>query len=193
MNVQNSRQSMRSEHRRHDRLLVTRFAMDDAYRLRERRGAPARRQLHRVCRAGSRHPRAFELAVAQLPDAKRTRDFMITAEKAEELRGSRLARWMRGLATPSSAMLRPVAGVALSIGLVMAIVGVAMPGTAPAGDNTFGAAEIAAATDTGSADGPGSRCRHSRSRCRRARMSRFLKLQFSPPLRRYRRWQVRFG
>jgi hypothetical protein len=146
VNVQNSRQSMRSEHRRHDRLLVTRFAMDDAY---PSETAEARQLIDSCaeCAALAADIRTMSSSISKLPDAKRTRDFAITAEKAEELRGSRISRWMRGLATPKFGMLRPVAGVALSIGLVMAIVGVAMPGTAPAGDNTFGAAEMTSPTD----------------------------------------------
>ena len=117
---------MSSEHRRHDRLLVTRFAMDDAY---PSETAEARQLIDSCaeCAALAADIRALSSSMSQLPDAKRTRDFTITAEKAEELRGSRISRWMRGLATPKFGMLRPVAGVALSIGLVMAIVGVAMP------------------------------------------------------------------
>jgi hypothetical protein len=137
---------MRSEHRRHDQLLVTRFAMDDAY---PSETGEARQLIDSCaeCAALAADIRALSTSMSQLPDARRTRDFTITAEKADELRGSRISRWMRGLATPKFGLLRPVAGVALSIGLVMAIVGVAMPGTAPAGENTSGAALIASATD----------------------------------------------
>jgi hypothetical protein len=137
---------MRSEHRRHDRLLVTRFAMDDAY---SSETAEARQLIESCaeCASLAADIRALSSPMAQLPAAKRTQDFTITAEKAEELRGSQISRWLRGLAAPSFGMLRPVAGVALSIGLVMAVVGAAMPSTAPAGDKTLGAAEIATATD----------------------------------------------
>jgi len=44
-------------------------------------------------------------------------------------------------------MLRPVAGVALSIGLVMAVVGAAMPSTLPAGATLFSGADSGAATN----------------------------------------------
>src|SRR6188768_3709360 len=98
---------MSSEHRRHDRLLVTRFAMDDAF---ESETADARQLVDSCaeCAALAADIRALSSAMSQIPDAKRTGDFSITAEKAEELRGSRLSRWMRGLATPKLGMLRPV-------------------------------------------------------------------------------------
>ena len=71
-------------------------------------------------------------SVARVPATPRTRDFMLTAEQADKLRGGRVSRWLRSLGTPGWAMLRPVAGVALSIGLVMAVVGAGIPGMQPA-------------------------------------------------------------
>jgi hypothetical protein len=145
VNVQNSRQTMRSEHRRHDRLLVTRFAMDDAY---PSETAEARQLIDSCaeCATLAADIRALSSSMAQLPAAKRTQDFTITADKAEELRGSRISRWMRGLAAPGFGMLRPVAGVALSIGLVMAVVGAALPNTAPARETIFAAGDKAGPT-----------------------------------------------
>jgi hypothetical protein len=146
VNVQNSRQTMPSEHRRHDRLLVTRFAMDDAY---PSETAEARQLIESCseCASLAADIRALSSSMAQLRAAKRTQDFTITAEKAEELRGSRISRWMRGLAAPSFGMLRPVAGVALSIGLVMVVVGAAMPSNSPTGETLFNAGAHSAATD----------------------------------------------
>src|SRR5215213_1316363 len=134
---------MRSEHRKHDRLLVTRFAMNDAY--------PSERDEARLlvescpdCAALAADIRHISNAVGHVPVPARSRDFSISASKAEELRGSRLARWMRGFATPGWSVLRPVAGVALSVGLVMAVVGTALPATLPAAAPEGGALILSA-------------------------------------------------
>jgi len=134
---------MRTEHRKHDRLLVTRFAMDDAYPS-ERDEARLLLQSCPECAALAADIRHISNAVGQTPVPSRTRDFVISAEKAQELRGSRLSRWMRGFATPGWGALRPVAGVALSIGLVMAVVGTALPATLPAAAPEGGALTLSA-------------------------------------------------
>ncbi len=128
MNVHNGRSLTRSEHRRHDRLLVTRFAMDDAYPT-ERDEALKLVESCSECAALAADVRTVATAMPRLPVAPRTRSFTITAEQADRLRGSGLSRWLRTLAMPGWGALRPVAGVALSIGLVMAVVGAGMPGT----------------------------------------------------------------
>ena len=133
MNVHNVRSLALSEHRRHDRLLVTRFAMDDAYPS-EREEALKMLETCAECAALAADVRLIAAAVPQLPVAPRTRNFTITAEQAERLHGSGFSRWLRTLAMPGWASLRPVAGVALSIGLVMAVVGAGMPGTLPAAE-----------------------------------------------------------
>lgn len=92
------------------------------------------------CAALAADVRTIADSMSSLPTPKRTRDFTITHEQAEQLRGSRLSRWFRGLAAPGWGVLRPVAGVALSIGLVMAVVGTAVPKTAPAADSLGGVA-----------------------------------------------------
>src|SRR5687768_17222994 len=120
---------MQSEHRRHDRLLVTRFAMDDAY---PSERAEARRMLESCpeCAALAADIRLIATSVSRdMPVPVRNRDFIITAEQAAKLRGSRLSRWMTALTTPGWGALRPVAGVAMSIGLVMAVVGSTIPRT----------------------------------------------------------------
>jgi len=135
--VHNGRSLTHSEHRRHDRLLVTRFAMDDAYPS-EREEAIKMMESCAECAALAADVRTVATAMPRLPVAPRTRDFTITAEQAEKLRGSGLARLFRRLAMPSWGALRPVAGVALSIGLVMAVVGVGIPGMQPASRPTQG-------------------------------------------------------
>ncbi len=131
--MNNNRSLTRSEHRRHDRLLVTRFAMDDAYPT-ERDEARTLLESCAECAALAADVRLIANSISRIPVAPRPRDFMINAEQAEQLRGSRLARWLRALATPGWATLRPVASVALSIGLVMAVVGAGLPGTLPAAE-----------------------------------------------------------
>jgi hypothetical protein len=153
LGVQNGKTTMRSEHRKHDRLLVTRYAMDDAY--------PSERDEARLliescadCSALAADMRQISSSVGQLPAPARTRDFMITAEKAEELRGSRLSRWMRSFASPRWGTLRPVAGVALSIGLVMAVVGTALPATLPAAAPEGGVITLNSTDEPAFAPGP---------------------------------------
>jgi hypothetical protein len=138
--VQNGKYSARADHRRHDRLLVTRFAMDDSY--------PGERDEARQliascadCAALATDLRVLASSMKHLPAPVRNRDFTISQEQADRLRGSRLTQLLRGLATPGWATLRPVAGVALSIGLVMAIVGSVLPSYAPAGGTGEGSSE----------------------------------------------------
>ncbi len=129
--MHNGRSLTHSEHRRHDRLLVARFAMADAYPG-ERDEALKMIESCAECAALAADVRTVATAMPRLPVAPRTRDFTISAEQAEKVRGSGLARWLRTLAMPSWGALRPVAGVVLSIGLVMAVVGAGIPGMQPA-------------------------------------------------------------
>lgn len=135
MSVHNGRSLTRSEHRRHDRLLVTRFAMDDAYSS-ERDEAIKLIETCSDCASLAADVRVIAMAMPRLAVAPRTRDFTITHEQAERLRGSGLSRWLRTLAMPGWGALRPVAGVALSIGLVMAVVGAGVPGMQPASESS---------------------------------------------------------
>jgi hypothetical protein len=105
--------------------------MDDAY---PGEGDEARRLVESCadCAALAADVKLISGAMSRLPRPTTTRSFAITPEQAEKLRGTRLSRWLRVLAAPGWTTLRPVAGVALSIGLVMAAVGVAMPNVFPA-------------------------------------------------------------
>ena len=58
-----------------------------------------------------------------MPAPRRTRDFRLTAERAEKLRGTAFDRFLRRLAMPNLGLLRPVAGVGVALGLVIAAVG----------------------------------------------------------------------
>jgi hypothetical protein len=132
--------SLAAEHRRHDRLLIARFAVGDTS------GAPeqeARELVRRCseCAALAADITAISTSVAQLPAAPRTRDFRLTSDQAARLRGSRMDRWLRTISGSGWATVRPVAAVALSVGVVMSVVG-ALPilgaaGTAAPADNFF--------------------------------------------------------
>jgi hypothetical protein len=122
---------MHSEHLRHDRLLIARYAADDSYAS-EVDEARAQIAACTDCAALADDIRLVSRSMATVPVPARPRDFRITADQAERLRGSWLERVMRRFAAPGLGTLRPVAGVAMSIGLVMAIAG-ALPSFAPAG------------------------------------------------------------
>jgi hypothetical protein len=125
--------SIPSDHSRHDRLLVTRFAANDAY--------PDELDLALALVAGcsdcaqlAADVRLIAQATGELPAVRRTRDFRLTPEQAEVARGTRFERFLRRLAAPGLAPLRPAAGVALSLGVALAVVGAALPQAAPAFD-----------------------------------------------------------
>lgn len=120
-----------SEHARHDRLLVSRFGAGDAFASEE---AEARELVGRCaeCARLAADMNVLRSQLAALPAARAQRDFRITAEQADKLRGSVLQRWLRRIAGPGLAPVRPLAGVALSVGLVLMMVGVALP--TPAGE-----------------------------------------------------------
>jgi LPXTG-motif cell wall-anchored protein len=130
--------SLSAEHRRHDRLLVARFAVGDAALGQDHEAADLVRRCTE-CAALAADIRAISGSVAKLPAAPRPRDFRLTTEQAANLRGSRLDRWLRTITGSGWATVRPVAAVALSIGMVMSVVGV-LPGlgaAAPAPASTF--------------------------------------------------------
>jgi len=138
-------------HAGHDQLLVARYAANDAY---ESELDEARRLVEgcSVCAAVATDIQLISRATAGLPAPRRRRDFRLSLEQAEELRGSFFERLLRRLAAPGmTAALRPVAGVALSLGIVLAIAGTsaglpqaALPASAP--DQEMYALEDAAGT-----------------------------------------------
>jgi hypothetical protein len=119
-----------AEHARHDRLLVSRYGAGDAYGTEI---AEAEQLVKRCshCAQLARDINTLRAATAELPTPRRTRDFRLTETKAESLHGSALQRWFRRLAAPGLAPLRPLAGAAVSVGLVLVVAGVALP--TPAG------------------------------------------------------------
>ena len=114
--------SLSAEHRRHDRLLVARFAVGDAGFGQEHEARDLVRRCSE-CAALAADISAISKSVAKLPAQPRPRDFRLTAEQAAQLRGSRIDRWLRTISGSGWSTVRPVAAVALSVGMVMSVVG----------------------------------------------------------------------
>jgi hypothetical protein len=142
-----SRGNLNSDHRRHDRLLVTRYAADDSYPG-EQGEAETLIASCSECAELAADIRLLSQRTHQLAAPRRPRDFRISAEQADKLRGSWLERFMRGIAAPGwGTALRPLAGAAFAIGMTLMVVGAlpmsaAQPAGAPPADM-----EIMAATD----------------------------------------------
>jgi hypothetical protein len=115
-----------ASHAHHDRALVARFAADDAY---PGEVEQARQLVDRCsdCAAVARDIRQLTASLAAVSAPARTRDFRLTDAQAEQLRGGFLDRVLRRFASPGLGPVRPLAGVALSIGLAFAVAGAALP------------------------------------------------------------------
>jgi hypothetical protein len=117
-----SRGTMNSEHDRHDRVLVARYAAGEAYHS-EIDEAKDLVDNCDECAALAADIRLISARTADLPAARRPRDFRITPEQAEQLRGSWFDRLMRGFSSPGWSVVRPVAAASLAIGMVLIVVG----------------------------------------------------------------------
>jgi hypothetical protein len=119
-----------SDHRRHDQLLVTRFAAGDAD---ESEAQAARALVEQCSRCGALVDdlRLVASSLQRLPPPRRPRDFRLTQAQADHLRGGIVQRLLRALAGPRLAVLRPLAGAAMTIGIALAVVGTALPAYAP--------------------------------------------------------------
>lgn len=147
-------------HAGHDQLLIARYAANDAY---ESELDEARRLVEAcsACAAVATDIQLISRATARLPVPRRRRDFRLSPEQAERLRGSFFERLLRRLAAPGmAAALRPVAGVALSLGIVLVIAGTgaglpqaALPASAPSQE--MYAVEDAAGTPAAGTPGAG--------------------------------------
>ena len=127
-----SREPLNHDHDRHDRLLVTRFAVGDAY---PGEVARAKELVERCteCAALAADIRLIAARTADLPVVRRPRDFRITAPQAEQLRGSWLARLLRPFSAPGWGVARPLASAALVVGLSLAVIGALPLGAASSG------------------------------------------------------------
>jgi hypothetical protein len=111
-----------NQHDRHDRVLVARYAAGDAYEL-EIDDAKQLVDSCADCAALASDIRFISARTAELPAARRPRDFRISPEQAEQLRGSWLDRLMRNISAPGATVIRPLAGAALAIGIALVVVG----------------------------------------------------------------------
>jgi hypothetical protein len=102
-------------HARHDRLLVVRYAAGDLDAA-DLKQASAQVDQCTDCARLAADIKALHTSLAAMPAPKRMRDFRISADKAEQLRGSAIDRFLRRLAMPKLGILRPVAGVGVALG-----------------------------------------------------------------------------
>lgn len=127
-----SREALNHDHDRHDRLLVTRFAVGDAY---PSEVAQAKELTEHCadCAALAADIRLIAARTSDLPEVRRPRDFRISATQAERLRGSWLDRLLRPFSAPGWGVARPLAGASLVIGLSLAVIGGLPLGAASSG------------------------------------------------------------
>jgi hypothetical protein len=123
-------------HASHDRLVIARLVADDLHPD-ELDAARALVEQCPACEALASELRSISMATAQLPAPRRTRDFRITPEQAASLRGTWWQRAVRALSAPRLAVLQPLAGTAVAIGLVLVVLGsgvLPLSGSSPASD-----------------------------------------------------------
>lgn len=114
-------------HEQHDVLLIAQLVagdpIDDAQRL------DAQRLLVtcQACAALAGDLGIISRAVAWEPIPPRRRDFRFDAQRAAELRGSRLQRLLSKLSLPQAAVLRPLAAGVMSVGLLFVVAGTVWP------------------------------------------------------------------
>jgi len=113
-------------HARHDRLLIVRYAAGDLEGTDLEQATSQANECAECARLAS-DAKSLQASLSAMPAPKRTRDFRLTPERAEQLRGSALDRFLRRLAMPKLGLLRPVAGVGVALGLTIAAVGGGMP------------------------------------------------------------------
>ena len=142
--------TMPDDHRLHDRLLVVRGAVEKLDPA-DRPAADALLASCAECRELADDVRALRTELAALPAPARARDFRLSPADAERLRGGFLQRLLAPLGTPSFALLQPLAGVAIALGLGLLVVtsipdgsGAIGGGAAPqAGAPALGASPVA--------------------------------------------------
>jgi hypothetical protein len=130
-----------SGHAGHDRWLVVRLTTDRSD-LTSDETVRARALLASCadCVALASDIEVISRAVATSVTPPRPRDFRLTPHQAESMRDGVLARLRRWLASPGAFVVRPLAGTAVTLGLVLAI---ASPVLRPAGTPASDANEVA--------------------------------------------------
>jgi hypothetical protein len=115
------------EHAGHDRQMVVAYACGDL----DAADTGAARTLIHECRRCAALANEISLLRASLATdlgaPRRHRDFRLGAEDADRLRAGPLSRLLRRLGGPGTAVLQPLAGAALAIGLVLVVTTGALP------------------------------------------------------------------
>jgi hypothetical protein len=114
-------------HERHDPFLVSRLATDDHLEPDERSLAAALVSGCPDCRELEADLRSISRAVAAERVPARPRDFRLAPLDAARLRGGFGDRLLARLRVPDLAHLRPLAGSALALGLLLVVVGAGVP------------------------------------------------------------------
>ena len=126
-----------ADHALHDRLLVVRFASHEQLDAAETAAVHALLDGCPDCASLMVDIGVIARATAYSSAPRRPRDFRLTPEQAEELRGSWWQRLLGRLDGANTQVLRPLAGAVLAIGLVLTVVGTSLPGlsSSPATDS----------------------------------------------------------
>lgn len=134
-----------ADHARHDRLLVVRYLdLDNDLLASEVSQARALLASCPDCAALATELQLISDATSRMALPARPRDFRLTPQQAASLRPSAFRRFLENAGSAFRfEFLRPLAGVAVAIGLLLAVVG-ALPLT-----HAAGTAGLAAATDSG--------------------------------------------
>ena len=115
------------DHAGHDRQLIVGYASGDL----PSEEVPAAHELVERCRRCAALVDEIGLLrtslARDLPSPRRPRDFRLRPEDAERLRGNLLQRLLRRIGGPALAMVQPLAGAAVMIGLLLIIATAALP------------------------------------------------------------------
>lgn len=116
-----------ADHERHDAMLVAQFVAGDP--LAPEQQGRAQRQIAEcgACAQLAADLRAVSVMVAGEPVPPRRRDFRLSPDQAEELRGNAFSRLLRRLSLPSARAFQPAAAGVLSVGLLFVVAGYVWP------------------------------------------------------------------
>lgn len=146
-----------ADHALHDRLLVVRFGSHERLDATETAAVHALLDGCPDCATLMVDIGVIARATAYSSAPGRPRDFQLTPEQAEELRGSWWHRLLGRFDSAHTQVLRPLAGAVLAVGLVLTVVGTSLPGITSSATRDLGAAPVrtsaeAAGTAAGAQD-----------------------------------------
>jgi hypothetical protein len=134
-------------HPAHDQLLIARLAVDD---VNDTERATAQRLVLECAGCASLLADISAISTAtrhDLPIPRRSRDFRLSADDAEQLRGRpRFLTWLRGALGPGGSIVQPLAGAALSVGLALVVAGTVLPAPSQSGLEVRGPSSAARST-----------------------------------------------